>query len=257
MAIVLKSKAEIALMREAGRIVARVHEALREMIRPGVTTAELNAKADQIIRAHGAIPAFLGYPHTGKNDFPASICTSINEEIVHGIPSRKRWLEPGDIIGIDIGAIYRGWVGDSAWTYAVGQIDEESQRLMVATEGALWAGIARARVGNRLADISEGIEKYAAQRGFSVVREYTGHGIGRKMHEEPQVLNYVPKKGGRGPKLQAGMTFALEPMVNAGTWRTRVLGDGWTVVTADGRRSAHFEHTIVVTDGQPEVLTVL
>ncbi|MCX6031604.1 MAG: type I methionyl aminopeptidase [Chloroflexi bacterium] len=257
MPIVLKSKAEIVLMREAGRIVARVHEALREMIRPGVTTAELNVKADQIIRAHGAIPAFLGYPHTGKNDFPASICTSINEEIVHGIPSRKRWLEPGDIISIDVGSVYRGWVGDSAWTYAVDVIDDEGRRLMEATEGSLWAGIRQARVGKRLADISEAIETCVKQRGFAVVREYTGHGVGRKMHEEPQVLNYVPDKGGRGPRLQVGMTFALEPMVNVGTWRTRTLADGWTVVTADGKRSAHFEHTLAVTDGEPEILTVL
>ncbi len=244
-------------MREAGRIVARVHVALREMMQPGVTTAQLNDKADQIIRSHGAIPAFLGYPHTGKNDFPASICTSINQEIVHGIPSRKRWLEPGDVVSIDVGAVYRGWVGDSAWTYAVGQVDDEGRRLMEATEGSLWAGIRQARVGNRLADISEAIEKYVVQRGFAVVREYTGHGVGRKMHEEPQVLNYVPPKGGRGPRIQAGMTFALEPMVNVGTWRTRVLGDGWTVVTLDGKRSAHFEHTIAVTDGEPELLTVL
>jgi methionyl aminopeptidase len=257
MPIVLKSKADIALMREAGRIVARVHEMLREMIRPGITTADLNIKADQFIRAHGAIPAFLGYPHTGKNDFPASICTSINEEIVHGIPSRKRWLEPGDIIGIDVGAVYRGWVGDSAWTYAVGTVDDECRRLMEATEEALWAGIRQARVGKRLADISEAIETSVKRRGFAVVREYTGHGVGRKMHEEPQVLNYVPDKGGRGPRLRAGMTFALEPMVNAGTWRTRTLADGWTVVTADGKRSAHFEHTLAVTDGEPEILTVL
>ncbi len=257
MAIPLKTKADLVLMREAGRIVARVHVALREMMQPGVTTAQLNDKADQIIRSHGAIPAFLGYPHTGKNDFPASICTSINQEIVHGIPSRKRWLEPGDVVSIDVGAVYRGWVGDSAWTYAVGQVDDEGRRLMEATEGSLWAGIRQARVGNRLADISEAIEKYVVQRGFAVVREYTGHGVGRKMHEEPQVLNYVPPKGGRGPRIQAGMTFALEPMVNVGTWRTRVLGDGWTVVTLDGKRSAHFEHTIAVTDGEPELLTVL
>ena len=257
MPIALKSKAELLLMREAGRIVARVHAALREMIRPGVTTAELNVKADQIIRAHDAIPAFLGYQHTGKNDFPASICTSINEEIVHGIPSRKRWLEPGDIISLDVGAVYRGWVGDSAWTYAVGAIDNESRRLMEATEGSLWAGIRQMRVGNRLADISAAIESHVKLRGFMVVREYTGHGVGRKMHEDPQVLNYVPPKGGHGPRIQAGMTFALEPMVNAGTWRTRVLGDGWTVVTLDGKRSAHFEHTVAVTDGEPEILTIL
>ncbi len=255
--IVLKTREEIKLMREAGRIVARVHDALREMIRPGVTTAALNRRAEEIIRAHDAVPAFLGYPHTGQNDYPASICASINEELVHGIPSEGRWLEPGDIISIDVGAIYRGWVGDSAWTYPVGEIDEESQRLLRATEESLWAGIAKARPGNRLADISEAIETHVKRYGFSVVREYTGHGVGRRMHEPPQVLNYVPPGAGRGPKLRAGMTLALEPMVNAGTWRTRVLADGWTVVTADGKRSAHFEHTIALTEGEPEILTVL
>ncbi len=255
--ISLKSKADIAEMREAGRIVARVHEAMREMVRPGVTTAALNARAEEIIRGHGAIPSFLGYPHTGKNDFPASICASINEELVHGIPNDKRWLEPGDIISIDVGATYRGWVGDSAWTYAVGEIDDESKRLMEATEGSLWAGIAQARVGNRLGDISKAVETFVTAHAFAVVREYTGHGIGHRMHEDPQVLNYVPAGAGRGPRLQAGMTLALEPMVNAGTWRTRTLADGWTVVTADGKRSAHFEHTIAITDGEAEILTAL
>ncbi len=255
--VVLKSRNEIALMREAGRIVARVHDALREMIRPGVTTAELDVKAEAIIRAHDAIPAFLGYPHTGRNDFPATICASINEEVVHGIPSVQRWLEPGDIISVDVGAIYKGWVGDSAWTYPVGQIDEESQRLLAATEGSLWAGIAQARPGHFLSDVSRAIENHVTQHNFSVVREYTGHGVGRRMHEEPQVLNFVPSGAGRGPKLRPGLTMALEPMVNVGTWRTRVLADGWVVVTADGQRSAHFEHTIAVTEGEPEVLTVL
>lgn len=253
----LKSKAEIAEMREAGRIVARVHEALREMVRPGVTTAALNARAEEIIRSHNAIPTFLGYPHTGKNDFPASTCTSINEVLVHGIPSQRRWLEAGDIISVDVGATYRGWVGDSAWTYAVDVIDDVSQRLLEATEGALWAGIAQAKPGNRLGDISKAVEMYVVQRGFSVVREYTGHGVGRKMHEDPQVLNYVPRGAGRGPRLQPGMTLALEPMVNVGTWRTRILTDGWTVVTADGKRSAHFEHSIAITEDGPQILTVL
>ncbi len=255
--IVLKSRAEIALMREAGRIVARVHDAMRDMIRPGVTTAELDARAEAIIRTHDAVPAFLGYPHTGKNDYPASICASINEELVHGIPSQRRWLEEGDIISIDVGTVYRGWVGDSAWTYPVGQIDEASQQLMAATEGSLWAGIAQARPGKHLADISQAIAAYVMARGFAVVREYTGHGVGRRMHEEPQVLNFVPAGASRGPKLRPGMTLALEPMVNAGTWRTKVLSDGWTVVTADGKRSAHFEHTIALTEGEPEILTVL
>jgi methionyl aminopeptidase len=255
--IALKSRREIAQLREAGRIVARVHEALREMVRPGVTTAELNIRAEEMIRAHDAIPAFLGYPHTGRNDFPASICTSINEELVHGIPSTQRWLEPGDIISIDVGAIYRGWVGDSAWTYPVESIDDEAQRLLDTTAGSLWAGIAQARAGNYVSDISRAIESYVAERGFSVVREYTGHGVGRRMHEEPQVLNFVPAGAGKGIRLKAGMTLALEPMVNVGTWRTRVLADGWTVVTSDGKRSAHFEHSIAITDGDPEVLTVL
>lgn len=255
--ISVKTRDEIAEMREAGRIVARVHEAMREMVRPGVTTAALNARAEEIIRSSGAIPAFLGYPHTGKNDFPASICASINEELVHGIPNEKRWLEPGDIISIDVGAIFKGWVGDSAWTYAVGEVDELSRRLMETTEGSLWAGIAQARAGNHLADISKAVETYVTQRGFAVVREYTGHGIGHHMHEDPQVLNYVPRGAGSGPRLAAGTTLALEPMVNAGTWRTRALADGWTVVTADGKRSAHYEHTIAITDGEPEILTAL
>jgi methionyl aminopeptidase len=255
--IVLKSKAEIAEMREAGRIVARVHDALREMIRPGATTASLNSRADEIIRGHGAIPTFLGYPHTGKNDFPASICTSINEVLVHGIPSERRWLEPGDIISVDVGATYRGWVGDSAWTYAVGEIDEASQRLLETTEGGLWAGIAQARAGNRLADISAAIEAYVVERQLAVVQEYTGHGVGRKMHEDPQVLNYVPRGAGRGIRLQPGLTLAIEPMVNIGVYRTRTLSDGWTVVTADGKRCAHFEHSIAVTEDGPQVLTLL
>lgn len=255
--IVLKTREEIREMREAGRIVARVHEAMREMVRPGVTTADLNARAEAIIRAHGAEPTFLGYPHSGKNDYPASICTSINEELVHGIPSSERWLEAGDIISIDVGATFRGWVGDSAWTYPVGQIDDESQRLLTVTEESLWAGIAKARPGNRLADISQAIETHVKLHGFSIVREYTGHGVGRRMHEPPQVLNYVPHGASRGPKLKPGLTIALEPMVNVGTWRTKVLADGWTVVTADGKRSAHFEHTIALTEGEPELLTVL
>jgi methionyl aminopeptidase len=255
--IVLKSRREIAEMREAGRIVARVHDALREMIRPGVTTADLNIRAEELIRAQGAIPAFLGYPHTGRNDFPASICTSINEELVHGIPSQERWLEPGDIISIDVGAIYRGWVGDSAWTYPVESIDDEALGLLEATAGSLWAGIAQARAGNHVTDISRAIESYVVERGLSVVREYTGHGVGRKMHEEPQVLNFVPAGAGKGVRLRAGMTLALEPMVNVGTWRTRVLPDGWTVVTVDGKRSAHFEHSVAITEEEPVVLTLL
>ena len=256
--IVPKTRTEIAEMREAGRIVARVHDAMQKMIRPGVTTAELDVRAEGIIRSHDAVPAFLGYPYTGRNDFPASICASINEELVHGIPNAQRWLEAGDIISIDVGTIYHGWVGDAAWTYPVAEIDEESQRLLETTEGALWAGIAQALVGNRVGDISVAIEAPVAESGFSVVREYTGHGVGRRMHEEPQVLNYLPAGVGSGPRLKAGTTIAIEPMVNAGTWRTRTMSDGWTVLTADDRRSAHFEHSIAIVDGgEPEILTVL
>jgi methionyl aminopeptidase len=255
--ISLKSKREISEMREAGRIVARVHQALEEMIRPGITTAELDKRAEEIIRAHGAVPAFLGYPHTGRNDFPASICASINEELVHGIPSQQRWLEPGDIISIDVGAIFRGWVGDSAWTYPVDSVDEEARALLETSLASLWAGIAQARPGNYVTDISSAIESRVVEDGFSVVREYTGHGVGHKMHEEPQVLNFVPAGAGKGLRLKSGMTLALEPMVNVGTWRTKVLADGWTVVTGDGKRSAHFEHSIAVTDDGPVVLTLL
>ncbi len=254
----LKTPEEIALMREAGRIVAEVHELMRKMVRPGVSTAELDAVAQDWIRRRNAIPSFKGYPYTGKNDFPASICTSINEELVHGIPSRERILREGDIISIDVGAIYKGYQGDSAWTYAVGRISEEAQRLLATTEGALYAGIAAARAGRQVRDISAAIQRYVEERGFNVVREYTGHGIGRAMHEPPNVLNYVGDKypDGRLP-LRPGLTLALEPMVNAGTRETRLLADGWTVVTADGRLSAHFEHTLVVTTGEPEILTRL
>ncbi|NOZ28013.1 MAG: type I methionyl aminopeptidase [Chloroflexi bacterium] len=255
---ILKTREEIELMRKAGRIVAEVHELMRRMVRPGVSTAELDAAAEDLIRRRNALPAFKGYPHTGRNDFPATICASVNEELVHGIPSPKRILREGDIISIDVGAIYEGFYGDSAWTYAVGEVDEEARRLMEATEGALYAGIAAARAGHRLREVSAAIQRYVEERGFNVVREYTGHGIGRAMHEPPQVLNYVNEHDVEGRiVMRPGLTIALEPMVNAGTWRTRVLRDGWTVVTADGRLSAHFEHTLVVTNGDPEILTRL
>ncbi|MCS7221632.1 MAG: type I methionyl aminopeptidase [Anaerolineae bacterium] len=254
----LKTAEEIALMRKAGRIVAEVHELMRRMVRPGISTAELDAAAEELIRRRNALPAFKGYPHTGRNDFPATLCTSINEELVHGIPSPKRILREGDIISIDVGAIYGGYYGDAAWTYPVGQISEEAQRLLATTEGALYVAIAAARPGRRLRDISTAIERYVKEHGFNVARNYTGHGIGRQMHEEPQVWNYVDKGYRDGNVvLLPGMTLALEPMVNAGTGDTKVLADGWTVVTADGRLSAHFEHTIVVTEGEPEILTRL
>ncbi len=256
MAIVLKKKRELALMRQASRIVVAVWEAMIEAVAPGVTTAELDEIAERVIRKSGAIPSFKGYPHRGKNDFPASICTSINQEIVHGIPSPKRVLHEGDIISIDVGTIYKGYQGDGAITLPVGEISDEAQRLIDVTRQALHVGIAQAWAGNRTGDISQAIEQFVLSRGYQVVREYTGHGIGREMHEDPQVPNYYDPKM-RDYLLRAGMTIALEPMVNVGTWRTRVLPDGWTVETADGKLSAHFEHTIAITDGEPEILTKL
>ena len=247
------------MMRQAGRIVAEVLVTMREMARPGVSTAELNAAAEEIITRYNAIAAFKGYPHNGKNDFPASICASINEEIVHGIPNPCRTLKDGDIISIDVGAIHKGFYGDAAITLAIGEVDEETRRLLEVAEGALMTGIAQARQGNRLWKVIRAIQSYVEQAGFNVLREYQGHGIGRSMHEEPGVPNFLGPRGKR-PKnypLMSGMTIALEPMVVAGDWRTKVLDDGWTVVTADGKRSAHFEHTIAITNGEPEILTRL
>jgi methionyl aminopeptidase len=232
---------------------------MREMARPGVSTAELNAAADELITRHKAIPAFKGYPHNWKNDFPASICTSINEEIVHGIPSPHRTLKEGDIISIDVGAVYEGFYADAAITLSVGGVDEETRRLLQVTEGALMAGIAQSHEGNHLWNVIRAIQSYVERAGFNVLREYQGHGIGRKMHEEPGIPNFLGQRGQR-PKnypLTSGMTLALEPMVVAGDWRTRVLEDGWTVVTADGKRSAHFEHTVAITNSKPEILTRL
>ena len=238
-------------MRQAGRIVAEVLARIEAELVPGMTTAELEAMAGQVIvDKHQAIPSFKGY-----RGYPGLICASVNEEIVHGIPGPRR-LKEGDIVGVDVGAIYRGYHGDAAITLAVGEVDEESRRLMDATAEALRLAIEAAQAGNWTADISRAVQAHVEGQGFAVVREYTGHGIGRKMHEDPQVLNYYEPKMG-SVQLRPGMTVALEPMVNAGDWRTRVLEDGWTVVTADGKRSAHFEHTIVVTKDGPEVLTRL
>lgn len=254
--IVIKSEREIALMRRAGQIVAKVLEAIRERVRPGITTGELDELAERIIRAEGAIPSFKGYDGgSDRPPFPATICASVDSEVVHGIPSRQRVLEEGQILSVDVGAIYQGYHGDAAITVPVGKVSDLARRLLEVTEGALYAGIAAARAGNRLGDISHAIQSYVESRGFSVVREYTGHGIGREMHEGLQVLNFG--EPGRGVRLRAGMTLALEPMVNVGDWRTKVLPDGWTVVTYDGSLSAHFEHTILVRDGEAEILTRL
>ncbi|RME86292.1 MAG: type I methionyl aminopeptidase [Caldilineae bacterium] len=244
----LRDADEIAHMRAAGRVTARVHEAMRRHIRPGISTAELNAIAEDVIRSAGAVPTFLGY-----HGFPACICTSINDEIVHGIPNPGVILQEGDIISIDVGATLDGWVGDAAWTYAVGQIPASTQRLLEVTEAALWAGIEMARAGNRLGDISAAVQQTVEANGFSVIREFTGHGVGREMHEPPEVLNYG--QPGTGLRLRPGMTLALEPMVSAGHWLTDTDADGWTVRTMDGSLSAHFEHTIAITTEAPLILT--
>jgi methionyl aminopeptidase len=250
--ISLKSAHEIALMREAGQIVAEVLAEIGEAVVPGMTTADLEEIAGSIIVGkHQAIPSFKGY-----RGFPGMICASINEEIVHGIPG-ARVLREGDIVSVDVGVISKGYHGDAAITVAVGEIDADSRRLMDVTAESLRVGIAAAVPGNWTSDISKAIQEYVEGQGFSVVREYTGHGIGRQMHEDPQIPNYFdPRVGGR-VRLRPGMTFALEPMVNVGGWRTRVLDDAWTVVTADGTRSAHFEHTLAVTKNGPEILTRL
>jgi methionyl aminopeptidase len=246
--IIKKSSDEIDRMRAAGRVVAQVLDAVPERVKPGVRTKEIDELVENIIRGAGCVPSFLGY-----RGFPGSACISLNEEIVHGIPGSRR-LREGDLVKIDVGAIYEGYHADSAWTFYVGEEPPpEIDKLMRTTEAALWAGIAQARGGKRIGDVSHAIQQVAEEAGFSIVREYVGHGVGRDLHEDLQVPNYGSP--GRGPKLEAGMTIALEPMVNVGDWRTEVLQDQWTVVTADRALSAHYEHTIAVTDDEPEVLT--
>ena len=247
--IILKSNREIDLMREAGRIVALALEKMRTSVKPGITTADLDRIAEEVITGNGARPLFKGY-----GGFPASICTSVNEEVVHGIPS-LRLLNSGDIISIDIGAEKNGYCGDAAVTLPVGEVSKEALKLLQVTKTALEKGIEKACPGNRLSDISHAVQNYAESHGFSVVREYVGHGIGTKMHEDPKVPNFGPS--GRGPRLETGMVLAIEPMVNQGTYQVEVLQDGWTVVTRDRKLSAHFEHTVAVTDNGPEILTVL
>ncbi|MGO0122785.1 type I methionyl aminopeptidase [Desulfothermobacter acidiphilus] len=242
-----KSERELQYMREAGRIVALTLQELEKAIRPGVTTKELDALAEEFIRRQGARPAFKGL-----YGFPASICTSVNEEVVHGIPGPRR-LQEGDIISIDVGTEVEGYHGDGAWTFPVGVISEEATRLLEVTRESLYQGISKAVAGNRLSDISHAIQSYVERHGFSVIRDFVGHGIGRKMHEEPQVPNFGPP--GRGPLLEEGMTLAIEPMVSAGTYEVEVLPDNWTVVTKDLRLAAHFEHTIAVRRSQAEILT--
>jgi len=245
--ILKKSERELAYMRDAGRVVALTLKELEKAIRPGVTTGELDAIAEAFIRRQGAEPAFKGL-----YGFPATICASVNEEVVHGIPGTRR-LQEGDIISIDVGTMLNGYCGDGAATFPVGSVSQEAVQLLWVTEEALKRGVAQAVAGNRLSDISHAIQRWVEEHGFSVVRDFVGHGIGRQMHEEPQVPNFGPP--GRGPRLETGMTLAIEPMVNAGTHEVRVLEDNWTVVTRDGKLSAHFEHTVAVRDGVAEILT--
>jgi|KBSSwiStaDraftv2_1062776.scaffolds.fasta_scaffold17341_9 methionyl aminopeptidase len=248
----LKSPAELQIMREAGRINATILTTAKGLLQPGVSTADLNAAAEEVLRKHGCISPFKGY---GQPPFPASITVSINRELVHGIPSKKRKLKAGDIVSIDSGTVFEGMVADSALTAGVGEISPEAQELLDVTEGALHAGIEKMCVGNRTGDISAAIQNYVESRGYYLTREYTGHGVGRQMHEGPQVPNYG--MAGTGMPLKAGMTIAIEPMVLVGTAETRVLPDQWTVVSADGSLTAHFEHSIAVTEGNPLILTVL
>ena len=244
----IKSDDEIAIIREAGRIVAQVLEILRKEIGPGLVVKELDATVRREFAARGATPTFLGY-----HGYPATVCVSVNDQVVHGIPG-ERVLQEGDIVSIDLGATHKGFVGDAAITVGAGRISPEAKRLIRVTEEALWKGIAAARGGAPLGAISFAIQRHAESEGFSVVREYVGHGVGREMHEEPQVPNYGPPD--RGPILSRGMVLALEPMVNVGDWHTRRDSDNWTVSTLDGSLSAHFEHTIAITDGEAQVLTL-
>ncbi|MGM9925088.1 MAG: type I methionyl aminopeptidase [Bacillus sp. (in: firmicutes)] len=245
--IICKTPREIEIMRHAGKIVALTHQELKKHIKPGVTTLELDAIAESFIRKHDAIPSFKGL-----YGFRGSICASVNNELVHGIPG-KRVLQNGDIISIDIGAKYQGYHGDSAWTYAVGAISEETQRLLDVTEESLYRGLEEAKPGARLSNISHAIQTYAEANNFSIVREYVGHGVGQDLHEEPQIPHFGPPN--KGPRLKPGMVLAVEPMVNAGTRYVKTLEDNWTVVTQDGKMCAHFEHTIAITESGYEILT--
>ncbi len=248
MAFTIKTEEEIKIMREAGKIVSDTHELLRKAIRPGVTTKELDKLAEDFIKSQGAMPSFLGY-----SGYPASICVSINDEVVHGIPNGYRTIENGDVVSLDIGAYYKGYHGDAARTYTVGDVSEEAAKLVQVTKESLFEGLKKAKPGNHLHEISEAIQHFVEDNGYSVVRDLVGHGIGKQLHEEPQIPNYKP--AGRGPKLQPGMTLAIEPMVNIGRYDIRVLDDDWTIVTLDGSLSAHYEHTVLITENGYELLT--
>lgn len=249
----LKTSEELEKMRTAGRINAEALAAAHAILRPGVTTADLNAAAEEVLKKYGVYSPFKNY--SGPYPYPASTTVSVNEELVHGIPSKKRKLKEGDIVSVDCGTVFEGYVGDSAFTAGVGEVSPETQRLLEVTEMALYAGIAKMVIGNRVGDVSAAVQEYAESRGFFVTREYTGHGVGRRMHEGPQVPNYGTP--GRGMPLRAGMTIALEPMLLVGTALTKTLADEWTVVSADGSLTAHFEHSVAVTEQGPVILTLL
>jgi len=252
--IILKTNSELKIMREANRIIAVILSEIGDKVKPGVNTYELDQWAEQRLESMNAKPAFKGYG-TGGRIFPATLCVAINHEVVHGIPSKERVLEEGDIVGIDVGSIYKGFHGDGAYTYPVGKISDEAAALLDCCKEALNIGIAQAKKGNRISDISVAIDRYVSPKGYGIVRDLTGHGIGRKLHEEPQILNY--DDGRKGQKLKENMTLAIEPMINSGTYRVRTLNDSWTVVTEDGGLSAHYEHTIAITPNGPEILTRL
>ena len=249
MSVSIKSAKEIELMREAGRLLSITHEELGKAIKPGISTYEIDRLGEEIIRSYGCIPNFLHY-----NGDPASICTSVNDEVVHGIPSKNRILKEGDIISLDAGLIYKGYHSDAARTHAVGEVSAEARRLMDVTKQCFFEGIKYAKAGNHLHEISAAIQKFAESNGFGVVRDLVGHGIGTHLHEDPQIPNFKP--AGRGLKLRPGMTLAIEPMITAGHYAVRWLDDDWTVVTKDGSLASHYENTIVITEGEPEILTI-
>ncbi len=254
--IIIKTRDEIERIRESSRIVAEVLRSLREFIRPGITTWALNKKAEEVIKKRKARAAFKGYrPSFGSGAYPAALCVSINEEVIHGIPSTRRVVREGDIVSMDVGVCYRGYYGDGATTVAVGEVDKRVEELLKVTEEALYRGIEAARAGNRVGDISFAVQSHVESHGFSVIREFVGHGVGVKIHEEPPVPNFG--EPGQGPLLKEGMTIAIEPMVAMGSGDVKIKEDGWTAVTADGSWAAHFEHTIAVLDEGPRILTEL
>ncbi len=249
MPISIKSAREIELMTEAGRILAIVHDELEKALRPGMTTKEIDKLGEEVIRSYGCVPSFLNY-----NGYPASICVSVNDEVVHGIPSHKRIIKEGDIVSLDAGVIYKGYHSDAARTHAVGEISKTTADLIKVTEECFFEGIKYAKEGNYLFEISSAIGRYAEERGYGVVRDLCGHGIGSRLHEAPEIPNYEMNR--RGPKLRAGMTLAIEPMINVGTWEVDWLDDDWTVVTRDGSLSAHYENTVLITENGPVLLTL-